>query len=93
MLSKKKYTFPSPATTADSSQPKHRKLMPKPTGVSDVEWSADVQRREAVTTDKWRRLDAKKIRDAAVAVDQGEASCAGMMNLPDHNLHAAWRGY
>ncbi|KAE8775027.1 hypothetical protein D1007_52524 [Hordeum vulgare] len=80
MPSKKKYAFPRPANAVDSNQPKHRKprkLMPKPTGVSHVEWRVDVQRREAVTTDRRRRLDAKKIRDAA--------SCTGMMNPPGCN--------
>ncbi|KAE8779801.1 hypothetical protein D1007_47163 [Hordeum vulgare] len=75
MPSKKKYTFPSPVTAADSSQPKQwkpRKSVARPAGVSDAEWRADVQHREAVTTDPQRRLDAKKIRDVAataVAVD------------------------
>ncbi|KAE8780444.1 hypothetical protein D1007_46410 [Hordeum vulgare] len=72
----KKYTFPHPATTIDSSQPKQRKPMPRPAGVSNDEWKADVQHREAVITDRQRRLDAKKIRDAAeaaaAAVDQEE---------------------
>ncbi|KAE8767398.1 hypothetical protein D1007_61249 [Hordeum vulgare] len=87
MPPKKKYTFPHPATIADSSQPKQwklRKSMPKPAGILDAEWRADVQHREAVTTDRRRSLDSKKIRDtvAAVAVHQEEVSHAGMMNPP-----------
>ncbi|KAE8816667.1 hypothetical protein D1007_05679 [Hordeum vulgare] len=94
---KKKYTFPRPATAADSSQLKQRKprkSMPRPSGASDAELRAEVARRETVTTDRRRRLDAKKIRDVAAAatVDQEEASRGGMMNPPGHNPHAAWRG-
>ncbi|KAE8799945.1 hypothetical protein D1007_24565 [Hordeum vulgare] len=69
--------------------------MPRPAGVSDTEWRADVLRQEAVTTDWWRRLNAKNIRDAAeaaAAVDQEDASYAGMMNPPGRNPWAAWRG-
>ncbi|KAE8808581.1 hypothetical protein D1007_14970 [Hordeum vulgare] len=71
--------------------------MPRPAGVSDAKWKADVQRREAVTTDWRRRLDAEKIRDAeaaaaAASVDQEEVSHEGMMNPPGRNTQAAWRG-
>ncbi|KAE8819784.1 putative methionyl-tRNA synthetase [Hordeum vulgare] len=38
--------------------------MPRPAGISEAEWRADVQGREAVTTDRRRRLGVKKIRDA-----------------------------
>ncbi|KAE8812764.1 hypothetical protein D1007_10092 [Hordeum vulgare] len=64
--------------------------------ISDIEWGADVQHREAVTADRQRRLDARRIRDAAAAataaleLDQEEAR-AGMMNLPGLNPQAAWR--
>ncbi|KAE8771385.1 putative methionyl-tRNA synthetase [Hordeum vulgare] len=66
--------------------------MARPAGMSDAEWRADVQRREAVRTDRWRRLDAKRVSDAmaSAAIDQGEASRAGMMNLPGHRPQAAW---
>ncbi|KAE8801324.1 hypothetical protein D1007_23019 [Hordeum vulgare] len=63
----KKYTFPRPATTVDSIQPKQRKLMPRPASVLNTEQRTDIQCREAVTTDQRRGLDAKKIRDAADA--------------------------
>ncbi|KAE8812725.1 hypothetical protein D1007_10214 [Hordeum vulgare] len=98
MSSKKKYTFPRPASTVDSSQPKQRKPMTRLAGISDAEWRADVQRREAVTTNWQRRLDAKRIRGAveaaamAAAVDQEEASRTRMMKLHGGNSHAAWRG-
>ncbi|KAE8766678.1 putative methionyl-tRNA synthetase [Hordeum vulgare] len=95
----KKYTFPRPANVVDSSQPKQRKSrkpMPRPTGVSDAEWGTYVQRREAVTTDWRRRLDAKKTRDAteaaAAVVDEEEVSRAGMMNMRGRNPQAACRG-
>ncbi|KAE8774458.1 D-2-hydroxyglutarate dehydrogenase, mitochondrial [Hordeum vulgare] len=98
----KEYTFPRPASTADSIQSKPRKprkTMPRSAGVSDAEWRADVQRPEAVTTDRQRGLDAKRINDteatvaaAAAMVDQEEVSRAGMMNPPGRNSQAAWRG-
>ncbi|KAE8805237.1 putative cysteine-rich receptor-like protein kinase 20 [Hordeum vulgare] len=91
----KKYTFPRLATAADSSQPKQmksRKPIPMPAGVSDAKWRVDVQSREATTKNLLRRLDAKRIRDAAAAaaatVDQEEASCVGMMNPPGRNPQA-----
>ncbi|KAE8767283.1 hypothetical protein D1007_61389 [Hordeum vulgare] len=73
--------------------------MPRSAGVSDAEGRANVQRREAVTIDRRKRLNAKKIRDAeaaatgvsAAAVDQEEVSRAGMMNPPGHNSQDAWR--
>ncbi|KAE8786206.1 hypothetical protein D1007_39991 [Hordeum vulgare] len=88
----KKYTFHRPAIAIDSSQPKQRKPMARPAGISDAEWRADVQLREAVTTDRRRRLDAKKIMDATVTVVDEEVSCTGMMNPPGRNPQAAWRG-
>ncbi|KAE8816307.1 hypothetical protein D1007_06156 [Hordeum vulgare] len=86
MPAKKKYTFPH-LDTAASSQAKPRKPMARPVGVSDAEWRAYIQRREAVTANQRRRIDTKRIRDATttVAVDQEEASRAGMMNLPSRN--------
>ncbi|KAE8785680.1 putative methionyl-tRNA synthetase [Hordeum vulgare] len=89
----RKYTVPRPATIVDSSEPKPRKPMARPTGVSDTGWRVDVQRREAVTTDRRRRLDAKRVRDATASatVDQEEASRAGMMNPHGHKPQAAWR--
>ena len=91
MPPKKEYTFPRPASAVDSSQAKQRKPMPRPAGVSDAEWKAEVQRRESVTTDRRRRLNAKKIKDAA-AVDEEEVSRAGMMNPLDRNQQTTWRG-
>ncbi|KAE8795894.1 hypothetical protein D1007_29169 [Hordeum vulgare] len=71
----KKYTIPRTATVADSTQLKQskpRKSMARLVGISDIEWTADVHHREAVTTDPRRRLDAKRTKDvaAAVAIDQ-----------------------
>ncbi|KAE8799104.1 putative methionyl-tRNA synthetase [Hordeum vulgare] len=71
--------------------------MPRLAGVSDAEWRADVQRWEAVTIDRRRRFDAKRMMDAAeaavaAAVDKEEASRAGMVNPPGRNPHATWRG-
>ncbi|KAE8796288.1 putative methionyl-tRNA synthetase [Hordeum vulgare] len=93
-MSSKKYTFPRPASAADSIQPKQRKPMPRPADAPDAEWRAGVQRREAVRTDRRSRLDAKKIKYvevAAEAADQEEVSRAGMMNSPGRNSQAAWR--
>ncbi|KAE8788126.1 hypothetical protein D1007_37818 [Hordeum vulgare] len=89
----KKYTVPRPSTSADSSQPKQRKPAARPSGISDVGVEADVQRREAVTVGRRKRLDARRIRDAAAValeLDQEEAR-AGMMNPPDCNPQTAWR--
>lgn len=72
-----KYTFPHPATAADSSHPKQRKLLPRLTVVSDVEWRADVQRREAVTIDRRRRLDAKRTRDVTEAAGADDQEVEG----------------
>ncbi|KAE8812527.1 hypothetical protein D1007_10451 [Hordeum vulgare] len=72
--------------------------MPRPVGVSDAKRRTDVQRQEAVTSDRRRRLNAKRITDAseaaaaAAAVDQEEASRVRMMNPPARNPQAAWRG-
>ncbi|KAE8795043.1 putative methionyl-tRNA synthetase [Hordeum vulgare] len=87
----KKYS-PRPTVVADSTQLKPRKPMARPSGVSNGEWRADVQRREAVTADRWNTLIAKKARDATtVAVaKQGEASRAGMMNPPGHYPESVW---
>ncbi|KAE8774168.1 hypothetical protein D1007_53502 [Hordeum vulgare] len=69
-------------------QAEAEKPISRPVGVSDTEWRAHVQRREAVTTNWQRRVDAKKIRDAAAtfAVNQEEVSHAGKMNPPGRNL-------
>ncbi|KAE8818648.1 putative methionyl-tRNA synthetase [Hordeum vulgare] len=91
MLPKKEYTFPRPASAVDSSQAKQRKPMPRPAGISDAEWKAEVQRRESVTTDRRRRLNAKKIKDAA-AVNEEEVSRAGMMNPRGRRPQAALTG-
>ena len=51
----------------------------KPPGMSNADWKAEVQRREAVTTDRRNRLNAKKDWDVAAAAEaeQAEASRAG----------------
>ena len=40
----------------------------KPPGMSNADWKAEVQRREAVTTDRRNRLNAKKAWGRAMAV-------------------------
>ncbi|KAE8795578.1 putative methionyl-tRNA synthetase [Hordeum vulgare] len=66
--------------------------MARPSDVSNAVWNADVQRREAVTTDRRNRLIAKKARDmtAAAVADQGEVPRAGMMDPPNHYPQAVW---
>ncbi|KAE8781712.1 Malonyl-coenzymeanthocyanin 3-O-glucoside-6''-O-malonyltransferase [Hordeum vulgare] len=61
-------------------------------GISDAQWRADVQCREAVTTVQWIKLDAKRVRDATIVatIDRAEASQAGIMNPPGRNPHAVW---
>ena len=62
--------------------------------MSNTEWKADVERREAVTAD--RRNRAKKAREkaahvaAAAAAKQAEAARAAMMNPPGGHSYAAW---
>ncbi|KAE8809388.1 hypothetical protein D1007_14067 [Hordeum vulgare] len=87
----KKYTVPCPASAAGSTQPKQRQPMARPIGISDTEWWANVSGREAVTTDRRRRLYAKRARyaAAATAVNQEEASRAGMMSSLGRNPQAA----
>nr|XP_020168005.1 uncharacterized protein LOC109753517 [Aegilops tauschii subsp. strangulata] len=102
-MSPKKYVIPRAATsvTATVAQPKKRKLRAppsKPPGMSNADWRAEVQRREAVTADRRNRALAKKARDnaaraAAAATDQAEAEAArvGMMNPPGgHAQYAPW---
>nr|XP_045088732.1 uncharacterized protein LOC123497030 [Aegilops tauschii subsp. strangulata] len=98
----KKYVVPRAAATATASvaQPKQRKPRAppsKPPGMSNAEWRAEVQRREAVTADRRNRAIAKKARDnaaraaAAAASAEAEATRAGMMNPPgSHALYAPW---
>ena len=100
----KKYIAPRMAATATASvaQPKQRKPRAppiKPPGMSNVEWMAEVQRREAVTADRRNRAITKKARDnaacaaAAASADQTEAEAtrAGMMNPPEsHAQYAPW---
>ena len=62
----KKYVMPRAATdpTAAAAQPKQRKPrapLSKPPGMSNAEWKADLERREAVAAD--RRNRAKKARE------------------------------
>nr|XP_020150183.1 nascent polypeptide-associated complex subunit alpha, muscle-specific form-like [Aegilops tauschii subsp. strangulata] len=101
----KKYVVLHAAATATTSvtQPKQRKPRApssKPTGMTNAEWRAEVQRREAVTADRRNRAIAKKARDnvacataAAASADQAEAEAtrAGMMNPPgSHAQYAPW---
>ncbi|XBH70195.1 hypothetical protein VPH35_097910 [Triticum aestivum] len=104
----KKYVVPRAATdaTTAAAQPKQRKQRAppsKPPDMSNTDWRAEVQRREAVTTDRRNRTNAKKARDraalAATAVaeqaersaEQAEAARAGMMNPPGgHGPYASW---
>ncbi|XBI10874.1 hypothetical protein VPH35_138039 [Triticum aestivum] len=66
--------------------------------MTNAEWRAEVQRREAVTADRRNRAIAKKARDnaaraAAASADQAEAEAtrAGMMNPPgSHAQYAPW---
>ena len=68
--------------------------------MSNAEWRAEVQRREAVTADRQNKAIAKKARDnaaraaaAASSADQAEAEAtrAGMMNpLGSHAQYAPW---
>nr|XP_020151697.1 nascent polypeptide-associated complex subunit alpha, muscle-specific form-like [Aegilops tauschii subsp. strangulata] len=69
----------------------------KSPGMSNAEWRAEVQRREAVTADRRNRAIAKKARDnaaraaAAAASAEAEATRAGMMNPPgSHAQYAPW---
>ncbi|XBH61666.1 hypothetical protein VPH35_116063 [Triticum aestivum] len=99
----KKYVVPRAASTATASvaQPKQRKPRAppsKPPGMTNVEWRAKVQRREAVTADRRNRAIAKKARDnaaraAAASADQAEAEATrvGMMNPPGNDAqYAPW---
>jgi len=74
----KKCTAPR-ATDADATQSKQRKPRAppsKPPGMSNAHWKAEVQRREAVTTDRRNRLNAKKARDRAATAPPFDAlSC------------------
>ncbi|XP_020200798.1 uncharacterized protein [Aegilops tauschii subsp. strangulata] len=56
--------------------------------MSNAEWKADVERREAVIADKRNR--AKKAREKAAAAEQAEAARAAMMNPPGGHPYAAW---
>ena len=70
--------------------------------MTNADWRVEVQRREAVTADRWNRALAKKARDnaahaaaaaAAASADQAEAEAtrAGMMNPPgSHAQYASW---
>ena len=94
-LAAKKYAMPRAAatTTGTVAQPKQRKPRAppsKPPGMTNAEWRAEFQRREAVTTDRRNRAIAKKARDntaraaSAASADQAEAEATrvGMMNPP-----------
>ena len=62
--------------------------------MSNADWRAEVQRREAITTDRRNRANAKKARDSAAltavaaaeqperSAEQAEAARVGMMNPP-----------
>ena len=75
-----------------------RAPLSKPPGMTNAEWKADVERREAVTAD--RRNRAKKAREKAAhaaamatvehAAEQAEAARAAMMNPPGGHPYAAW---
>ncbi|XP_073357368.1 uncharacterized protein [Aegilops tauschii subsp. strangulata] len=99
----KKYVVPRAAATATASvaQPKQRKPrapLSKPPGMTNAEWRAEVQRREAVTANRRNRAITKKARDnaaraAAVSADQAEAEATrvGMRNPPgSHAQYAPW---
>ena len=96
---------PAPdTTTAAAAQPKQRKQRAppsKPPGMTNADWKAEVQRREAVTAD--RRNRAKKARERAAlaameeaeqaerSAEQAEAARVGMMNPPGgHGPHVPW---
>ena len=71
--------------TAAAAQPKQRKPrapLSKPPGMSNAEWKADVERREAVTAD--RRNRAKKAREKAV-----HAAAAGARSARDPDVAQA----
>ena len=53
-------TDPTAAAVAQSKQRKPRVPLSKPPGMSNAEWKADVERREAVTADRHNR--AKKAK-------------------------------
>ena len=88
--------------TTQPEQRKQRAPLSKPPGMFNTDWKAKVQRREAVTTDRWNRANTKKARDRAAlaaavaeqadrAAEQAEASRAGMMNPPGgHDSYASW---
>ncbi|XP_020147238.1 uncharacterized protein [Aegilops tauschii subsp. strangulata] len=98
----KKFVMPraatDPAAAAPPKQRKPRAPLSKPPGITNAEWKADVEHREAVTVD--RRNRAKKAREKAAhaaavaaaehaAAEQAEAARAAMMNPPGHP-YAAW---
>ena len=103
-MAPKKYVVPRAAATATASvaQPKQRKPRAppiKPPGMSNAEWRAEVQRREAVTADRRNRAIAKKAGDkaarpaAAASADQieAEAARAGVMKPPGSQAqYAPW---
>ena len=101
----KKYVMPraatDPAAAAPPKQRKPRAPLSKPPGMTNAEWKADVERREAVTAD--RRNRAKKARERAAlaaaaaaeqaerSAEQAEAARVGMMNPPGvHGQYAPW---
>ncbi|XP_048565776.1 uncharacterized protein LOC125545785 [Triticum urartu] len=95
----KKYAMPRAAatTTGTVAQPKQRKPMAppsKPPGMSSAEWRVEVQRRDAVTTDRRNRAIAKKARDnaARAAASSSSVDHAGMMNpsAVSHAQYAPW---
>nr|XP_045086383.1 proline-rich protein 36-like [Aegilops tauschii subsp. strangulata] len=108
-MAPKRYVVPRAAATATASvaQPKQRKPRAppsKPPGMTNADWRVEVQRREAITTDRRNRALAKKARDnaahaaagaaaTAASADQAEAEAtrAGMMNPPgNHAPYAPW---
>ncbi|XBI11489.1 hypothetical protein VPH35_138543 [Triticum aestivum] len=99
----KKYVIPRAAATATASVAQPNKSKPrappsKPPDMTNAEWRAEVQRREAITADRRNRAIAKKARDnaaraAAASADQAEAEATriGMMNPPgSHAQYAPW---
>ena len=44
--------------------------MPRPPGLTNAQWKADVDRRAAVTTDRRNRLNMKKARDATAEQEE-----------------------
>ncbi|KAE8789641.1 hypothetical protein D1007_36140 [Hordeum vulgare] len=74
----KKYVAPRLATDPQPKPRKPRAPMPRPPGLTNAQWKADVGRRAAVTNDRRNRLNMKKTRN--VMAEQDELSRAAMAN-------------